>query len=115
LEIGIELSESADIRVLVEKGSELSLERNGNVIRLVYNKENELFRAITMLPRVSENCSVRQKAKYEMLCYMVDNSRNAVLNIPSAKEMIRYLAMLGFDSMMLYTEDNHLLSTAHQP
>lgn len=106
-EIGIEISAHADIKVLVEKGSKLALVRNGNVIRLIYNKENELFRAITMLPRVSEGHSVDQQAKYEMLCYMIDNSRNAVLNIPAAKRMIRYLAMLGFDSMMLYTEDTY--------
>ena len=40
---------------------------------------------------------------------MADNSRNAVLNIPSAKRMIRYLAGMGYDSMMLYTEDTYEL------
>ena len=106
-EIGIEMSEHAPLRVCVERDSKFSLIRSGDMIRLTYNKDNELFRGLTMLGRVSMESPIYQKAKYEMLCYMVDNSRNAVLNIPSAKQMIRYLAMLGFDSMMLYTEDTY--------
>ena len=40
---------------------------------------------------------------------MGDCSRNAVYNISTAKQMIRYLARMGYDSMMLYTEDTYEL------
>ena len=42
-----------------------------------------------------------------MLCYMADVSRNAVLNMNGAKEMIRILAAMGYDSLMLYSEDTY--------
>ncbi len=38
---------------------------------------------------------------------MSDCSRNAVFNLESAKRMIRYLALMGFTSFMLYTEDTY--------
>lgn len=106
-ELEIESSENAAIKVHVKKGNDLSLVRNGDTIQLTYGKKNQLFRALSMLSRMSKDTQVHQKTKYEMLCYMIDISRNAVLNISAAKEMIRYLAMLGFDSMMLYTEDTY--------
>lgn len=40
---------------------------------------------------------------------MGDCSRNAVYNISTAKQMIGYLARMGYDSMMLYTEDTYEL------
>ena len=40
---------------------------------------------------------------------MADMSRNAVYNMQSAKRMIRYLALMGYDSLMLYTEDTYEL------
>lgn len=49
--------------------------------------------------------AVEEHPNLNMLCYMADMSRNAVYNMPTAKRMLRYLALMGYDSMMLYTED----------
>lgn len=38
---------------------------------------------------------------------MVDCSRNAVKNIQTVKKLIRNLAMIGYTSLMLYTEDTY--------
>lgn len=38
---------------------------------------------------------------------MPDCSRNAVLNVEGAKLLIRHLAVMGFNALMLYTEDTY--------
>lgn len=38
---------------------------------------------------------------------MIDCSRNSVLNIETFKKMVDYLALLGYNNIMLYTEDTY--------
>ena len=105
-ELGMEVSPSGGIPVYTRVGDVLAVEHHGNGIRITYRRRNEWFRALTYLPDLLENGNETcQTGKYQMLCYMADCSRNAVLNLCSAKRMIRYLASMGYDSMMLYTED----------
>ncbi len=109
-ELGIELAESADICVTASRGEALCVCGERDNIKITYSRQNELFRALSYIPEfVKSGREIREKNKYSMLCYMADNSRNAVFNIPSAKKMIRYLALMGYDSMMLYTEDTYEL------
>ena len=94
---------------ICEKG--FSLEKSEDGFSLSYSRKCEFFRALTFLSQVAKTGeSVVQKASFSLLCYMADVSRNAVLNLDSARRMIRYLALLGYDSMMLYMEDTYELS-----
>ena len=40
---------------------------------------------------------------------MLDNSRNAVMNVPTVKKMLLHMALLGMNTCMLYTEDTYEL------
>lgn len=79
-----------------------------NEATIEYHKIPEFFRMLTML---SDRCSVagiyEEFPAHEDLCLMADCSRNAVFNIEGAKKMIRYLALMGYTSFMLYTEDTY--------
>lgn len=44
---------------------------------------------------------------YDMFTLMLDCSRNGVMNIPSLHRMILLLEKMGYDSLMLYTEDTY--------
>ena len=44
---------------------------------------------------------------YDMFTLMLDCSRNGVMNIPSLHKMILLLEKMGYDSLMLYTEDTY--------
>ncbi len=77
-------------------------------IMLEYHKIPEFFRMLTMLPGHINNPGIYEEfPAHEDLCLMSDCSRNAVYNIPAAKRMIQYLALMGFTSFMLYTEDTY--------
>ena len=53
-ELGIEICENSDFNIYVKKDEELSLVRDGNTINITYSKDNEIFRAISMLSRLSD-------------------------------------------------------------
>lgn len=109
-DIGLVLDENADITVTAERGDTLSVCGDSRNVKLTYRRDCELWRALSYVPAFIENeVEINESAKYEMLCYMADNSRNAVYNIPTAKQTIRALALMGYDSMMLYTEDTYEL------
>ncbi len=93
--------------VTFEASDSFSLTKKDGAVTVKYTKENQIYRALSLLPSFvnSEKDVIDQKTGYGMLCYMADMSRNAVYNMPSAKKMIRYLAIMGYDSLMLYTED----------
>ncbi len=107
-ELGISVSNDANVTVSVVAGECLALKKEGDTVVLTYSRKNEIFRGLTRLPSVIDSgAEISEKAKYSLLSYMADVSRNAVFNIPTAKKMIRYLAMMGYNSMMLYTEDTY--------
>ncbi len=99
------------VNLRFEAGDVFQLERDGDCVRVLYTRRCQLGRAVSLLPGFLESGEtvLTQKAGANMLCYMADMSRNAVFNISSAKQMLRDLAKMGYDSMMLYTEDTYRL------
>lgn len=104
--LGLRLSTSG-VRVEARQGDELSLRRGEEGIVLTYRRKNEFFRGLSLLGKAISSGDQVETGKPEMLCYMADVSRNAVLSIDGAKKMIRLLAAMGYDSLMLYTEDTY--------
>ena len=105
-QLDIELVESG-VTVDVKKcGEGISVVKNGYNIELTYGKDNEFFRALSQIKYVYESGNaVNEKTFATDLCFMADVSRNAVMNMKSIKRMIRYMALMGYSSFMLYTED----------
>ncbi len=89
-----------------ETGTKIIVENGTAVIE--YHRIPEFFRTLTMLPkRLAENSVYEETPAFQDLCLMSDCSRNAVFNMDGAKKMIRYMALMGFTSFMLYTEDTY--------
>lgn len=92
--------------VRVVHGDTLSIKCEQDSVVICYVKEYQFFRMLSYLPRILEGgADVVEDPNFSLLCYMADMSRNAVYNMPTAKRMLRYLALMGYDSIMLYTED----------
>lgn len=88
------------------EGFEVSKTDDGVAVR--YCEKRDLFRALTFVKEVEQTGkTVCQSSSFDMLCYMVDMSRNAVMNMDSIKDLITDLAMMGYNSMMLYIEDTY--------
>ena len=50
---------------------------------------------------------ITQNPLFERNGAMVDMSRNAVMNVESVKCLFRKMALMGFNTFMLYTEDTY--------
>ena len=96
--------------VEVNRADSVSVAKKDGRYHVTYSRDCELFRVLSELSGIiSDGGHKSCRSNLRMLCYMADMSRNAVYNIPSAKRMIRYLALMGYDSLMLYTEDTYEL------
>lgn len=113
---GLVLCDTCDdaVRIAVMRGDSFSISKvscptcNAD-IKIVCTADVEFFRACSMLASFISGgeAEIVQMQNDSMLCYMADMSRNAVYNLSSAKRMIRYLALMGYNSLMLYTEDTY--------
>lgn len=106
--LGHTQSEDGILVTVKQCGDGISIVKNQSEIQICYGKKNELFRAFSLISDAKDgNPKYTEKAKYKELCVMADMSRNGVMNISSVKRYLRYLAIMGFNSMMLYTEDTY--------
>ena len=98
------------IKLTLEKGSRFSVVLKNDTLRITYTKKCEVFRGIALLGNtLPENGKVEfaQKCYFDRLGLMTDCSRNAVMNVQGVKKLIRYLAMMGYTELQLYTEDTY--------
>ena len=103
----ITAEDGATLKLRRGKLRKISKEKKGE-FALIYERKNDIFRLLSKLNGLEDGDSYAEKGEApEMLCYMADESRNAVLNMSGAKKLIRLLAILGYDSFMLYTEDTY--------
>ncbi|MBQ6946821.1 MAG: hypothetical protein IJN42_02140, partial [Clostridia bacterium] len=105
-----ELLDLQDLKgtVAFAKGEGLRVEKDGNTVTIGYGSITDAMRGMSFVKRVSKTgVTVAQKAKFDTLSVMVDCSRNAVLNLDSAKELMVQLSVMGFNSIMFYTEDTY--------
>jgi len=83
------------------------LEKTAQKVTVYYTEKVQYFRMLSFLESTLVGKTYREQPRHSNLCYMCDQSRNAVLNIPSAQRMIRSLALLGFSELQLYTEETY--------
>ncbi|HGQ5356230.1 TPA: beta-N-acetylhexosaminidase [Streptococcus pneumoniae] len=101
-----------DVEVAVTQSDQASISIEGEEghYQLTYRKPHQLYRALSLLVTVlaeADKVEIEEQAAYEDLAYMVDCSRNAVLNVASAKQMIEVLALMGYSTFELYMEDTY--------
>ncbi len=81
---------------------------DGKDITLYYSTLNSLFRGIGVIISRGETAyEIEEKLRYKNFGCMVDCSRNAVLNMASVKRFLKISALLGFNTIQLYTEDTY--------
>lgn len=78
-----------------------------------YCRKTDFFRAVSVLSeKIGRNETgfvFSEVNKFDYCGIMVDVSRNAVLKVETVKDIIRYMAKMGLNQLMLYTEDTYKL------
>ena len=108
-EIIKQLNISDAIKISFVQGQCLQVEKRGNFATITYGRRVELFRGLGLLAehKGEENYATTQPARFKMDGMMLDCSRNGVMKLDVVKKFIRYMAIMGLDTLMLYTEDTY--------
>ena len=103
-DLGITLSEDKGVLLTTEplKLDGLNLKGGSHIS---YKGLSRFLRAVALLTVGVKD--TQENAQFETLTFMADNSRNAVFNLSGAKLLIKKLALLGYTSLQLYTEDTY--------
>ncbi|NMA64668.1 MAG: beta-N-acetylhexosaminidase [Clostridiaceae bacterium] len=96
---------------LLHTDKELFVRKNENSAVIGFSRKIEFFRALGLLFQHMEKpfINISEESKSDLLGVMIDNSRNGVLNLKSIKKLLRYMALMGLNTLMLYTEDTYEL------
>ncbi len=105
----LRLDPELQIETVFQEGSPLCVEKNGLICKITYGQKVSLFRGLGLLAEHSDEkvYKTQQTPRFSLNGVMMDCSRNGVMNIAAVKEMIRYMALMGHNMLMLYTEDTY--------
>lgn len=108
----IDSNENGEYELSVEYGDVLKISKNSNCVHITVQTKYQLFFSVAMLlANISKDSfELVKSTPFESINFMCDCSRAAVLNVETAKELIVYLAKLGFTGFELYTEDTYEIS-----
>ncbi len=81
---------------------------NGEATIVEYSEPVYLFRGLGLIAEQDTNVfDLRETGRFTTNGIMIDCSRNAVLTIDTLKKVIRQMALMGMNMLMLYTEDTY--------
>jgi hypothetical protein len=95
-----------------EAPGSVTVSRKGEAVEIRYGALSDALRglgaALAGLPEPGSSLS--EARPFSMFGIMLDCSRNAVMKVEHLKRWLRCLALLGYNMVMLYTEDTYQLS-----
>lgn len=101
--------DSSGREVKVIKGEDgLLIDVNENGATISYNTPASFFRGLSILVDAFKNgtcLKINENPAFETLGVMFDVSRGAVLKVSTVKDYLRCMARMGYNELMLYTED----------
>ncbi len=97
------------IKLVANKGDELSVFFNGRKAVITYPNDPAFYRAVGHILQQGKAFETHEKPRFDMCGAMYDHSRNGVLNMEYTKRFISTMAMLGIDTYLMYMEDVYQL------
>ena len=100
-----------EVSLVTDSARSIKVEGRQGRYQVSFKQPHQLYRALALLSAAlrsgRDEVQIEEEAAYEDLAYMADCSRNAVLNLSSAKQMIEVLALMGYSTFELYMEDTY--------
>jgi len=112
-EMGFVISnEGFPVDIQKTSDGELQIHISSDKAMMLYDRKNHFFRALGILAenlKEKREFHIIEKPMFDTCGAMFDCSRNAVLTVEGIKQMLRYMAVMGLNMMMLYTEDTFFI------
>ena len=109
--IDIRITEGEGLKIMVIQAPgpiQASLKDGQGTIR--YQEKIHFFRALGVFleqARERDRFELTEEPRFDFNGTMLDVSRNGVLKVPVIKQFIRYMALMGLNGLMMYTEDTY--------
>lgn len=101
-------SGTGGIRLSARRAGAFSAEFDGQTLRVEYCEPVQFFRALSYLKRADHRrFALHRQPVFEHNGVMLDGSRNAVPRVETVKMVLRKMALMGLNTLMLYTEDTY--------
>ncbi len=104
-----QIPENLEVRVEFNENPQLTAKRVGNQVQITCKESAHYYRGLNqVLHHLDTDTYENQETVYfEWNGFMLDCSRNAVFTVEKVKSVIRTLAKMGMNVLMLYTEDTY--------
>ena len=104
-----QIPEKLEVRVEFNENPQLTAKRVGNQVQITCKESAHYYRGLNqVLHHLDTDTYENQETVYfERNGFMLDCSRNAVFTVEKVKSVIRTLAKMGMNVLMLYTEDTY--------
>ena len=104
-----QIPENLEVRVEFNENLQLTAKRVGNQVQITCKESAHYYRGLNqVLHHIDTYTYENQETVYfERNGFMLDCSRNAVFTVEKVKSVIRTLAKMGMNVLMLYTEDTY--------
>ncbi len=102
-------ADNLNLSVELQDRPELLIKKEHDQIQIICREAAHYYRALNYVLHHTEDekLTYREAASFERNGLMLDCSRNAVFTVEKVKSVIRMLATLGMNVLMLYTEDTY--------
>lgn len=100
--------DAAGLPLYARRAEHYRVQHLPDALRVEYDRPVQFFRALSLLktPQTAPDCPERPPVfKHDGV--MLDCSRNGVLRPESIRMILRKMALMGLDTLMLYTEDTY--------
>ncbi len=100
--------------VRVKRGEEIRVRKSEGEGEITYAEPHHFFRALGLyLENASKNdeFDLSETPRFETVGVMIDASRNGVMTVGAIKRLLNYLAVMGYNMVMMYTEDTYYIKS----
>lgn len=109
--LGIELRPDSSLVIeVIQTDGPLVVTREGNQGCIQYQHKIHFYRALGLFMQHAKDSAtfkVTQQPRFDFNGTMLDVSRNGVMRVHTIRQFIRYMAVMGLNGLMLYTEDTY--------
>lgn len=109
-DLEFELHEDGIPVVLSRRPGDIRVLQQGERISIAFERDIHFFRGLGLLVEAlssGKDVNITETPQFDMLGAMIDVSRNGVMKTETVKDMLRKMAIMGLDTLMLYTEDTY--------
>ena len=96
-----------EIRIAVSSAARTGIVKQGSEAQIQYGTKNEFFRGLGLLieNQSQDRFALQPEPFLRTNGIMLDQSRGSVMHLKGIFEFLDYMALMGFNMLMLYTED----------